>query len=344
MEIALEPIDRINGISQTQKLELQEIDINFLIDFFLGTPENIASKSNFSLENIENWRSAALLLQMNQLTPIMAEALVKNRIFEFEELAETNLQKLQEILSEFIEEESPLEFLSNLKVEACKLFYSGLIQGQILDSEGNPISNVEVNLGNHSTYSNDLGIWRLNGIQTKHVALFFSKENFQTLMIGEVSVDSDMFSTELLITELQSGISKPIILDEYLGDDLPFLDQYAIKEDIRTEEDLRSNDILKVSWHYKNGDIKLVSIFQSLRNNEIILHCFRVPPTRIDSDCLLQSTWEFKNTELVKSDIPESALIIMKQLHKNIKKNVSEVNIENFDPFTTPFSVKLTQI
>lgn len=348
MNICTTPVSEIEGIGPATAGSLSELGIDYLNDFLRNTPPFLASQSDFSLEKFEEWRSSALLLELEGMDKQLAEALVEDGVVDPEHLSILNLDELSEMVSLALADDRVDEIpgsaqLAALQVKAARFTYGRQVQGRVIDEQGMPIEGAEVKLAGNSTLSNSKGYWRVTGINPiGNVRVLAIKEGHVSYLLDDVIPEGDLYSLELLEIVMSAGVSEAIVLDEYLGDDLGLLDDYVIDEVNRDEEELREGDLFKVSYHYVNGDIKFTSMFLAMSNEYLQVFCFRVAGQYFDSPPELYTYWKVQNGQVVPSDVTDGSLLISKAIFKErARRPESTGRLTLVEAMGTPFSVKI---
>ncbi len=314
-------IASIEGIGANRKAGLEDAGVHFVCDLLLASPTALSAATNLSMIRIESWRTAALFLELDCMNAQWAEALVYKKVFDLEQLGEMSLEKLNSLFSQAAEEniihEVPdTETLSTMKVEATRHHFSAQLQGIVVDDAGDPIADVLISCGFREVTSNAKGFWKMTGLSfTGSPSIFASKEGYITHYTERALMDVDVWSTDLLTLQMAPGNSTPLTWDEYLGDKLPSLVTFKAKQIILRFDELRSRDIIKVTETYKNGDIKLISIFRSMTNHQLNIHCYRMLPNLFGEDPVIGSYWCKRSTGLQPLGLGDESVLMLKRLH-----------------------------
>lgn len=315
------PIDSIEGIGPARKAELEAVGIHYVCELLLVSPSAIASSSDLSMEMIEDWRKAALFLELGSMNTQWAEALVDGNVYDLKHLGDLSMEELNAIFAQAIEDqlinEAPdSETLIAMKIEATKHHYGAQLQGLVTDEAGNALENVHIAVGKQETETNSKGLWKMTEfVYSNSPPLFARKEGFKTNLTSAAPLDVDDWSTDLLTIELEAGLSEALFWDEYRGDELPPLVGYRAKQLILGIEDLRPRDIMKVTEYYKDGDIKLISIFRSMTNNQLNILCYRLAPGLFIEEPEVDSYWCQRSTGLTPLGLGDESVLVLKKMH-----------------------------
>lgn len=316
-------IDHIEGIGPARKVDLEGAGVHFVCELLLIPPIALATQTGISMEQIQDWRTAALFLELDSMNAQWAEALTRNKSYDLEHLAHMSLEDLSEVFTQALEDniinEVPdLEAMAAMKMEASKHHFGTQIQGVVTDESMEPIEGALISCGNHEAISNAKGLWKISGLAHNESPLvFIRKEGFATHYIEDIFMDVDVWSTELTSTVLAEGSSEALIWDEYNGDDLPPLTSYKTKQLILGVDDIRVRDIIKVTELYKDGDIKTISIFRSMTDNQLNIHCYRIAADAFNGDPAIGSYWTKRGTGLQPMGLGDESVLALRQLHNN---------------------------
>lgn len=315
------PIEHIEGIGPARKADLEAAGVHFVCELLFIPPIALASATGLSLERIEDWRTAALILELDSMNAQWAEALVRNKVYDLEQISDLSLEKLSEKFAQAVEDnlinEVPdTETMSTMKVEAAKHHYASQLQGIITDESGEPVEGASISCGYIEAVSNSKGLWKISGLSfSDSPPVFIRKEGFNTQHLEEVSLDTDIWSTDLISTVLVEGTSEALVWDEYKGDTLPPLISYKAKQLILGEEDIRLRDILKITELYKDGDIKTISIFRSMTDNQLNIHCYRIAADSFNGAPEIGTYWAKRSTGLQPLGLGDESVLMLRKLH-----------------------------
>lgn len=321
MDTSTLTIDGIEGIGPARRADLEAIGIHYVCDLLLTPPIAIASSTDLSMEMIEGWRTAALFLELDSMSTQWAEALVHGKLYDNEQLGKMSLEKLASLFAQAVEDnlinEIPdIETMASIKVEATKHHYCSQLQGWVLDESEQPIEGVTITCGRKEVVSNSKGFWKMSGLSfSDNPPLFARKDGYRTYYVENAQLDLDDWSTDLIQIQLIPGTSNPLVWDEYKGDQLPPLVSYKLKQLILGVEDIRIRDILKVTESYVNGDLKTISIFRSMNENQLNIHCYRISPEHFGETPEIGSYWCKRSSGLQPLGLGDESVLILRQLH-----------------------------
>lgn len=321
MDTTTLPITHIEGIGPGRKTVLDEAGVHYVCDLLLTPPPTLSSVTGIPIKSIEHWRTAALFLELDSMNAQWAEALVHERVYDLEHLGEISLEELRALFARavgtnLINEGPDTETLASIKVEATRHHYSAQVQGIVMDESESPIEGVQITCGFREILTNAKGFWKMTGLSfTGNPSILAKKEGHITHYTERAPLDVDVWSMDLLHIQMDRGVSEPITWDEYNGDQLPPLVSYKVKQIILGIEKVRTRDILKITETYKNGDIKLISIFRSMTDNQLNIHCYRISPEVFLEDPEMGTLWCRQNTRLKPLGLGEESILVLKKLH-----------------------------
>lgn len=314
-------INTIEGIGEIRKADFNMAGIHYVCDLLLTPPSILSATTHLSVVSIEKWRTAALLLELDCMNAQWAEALVRNGVFDLEQIGHLSLDELNVLFAKAVQDhlitEVPdMETLSTMKVEATRHHYSSQVQGLVVDESGSPIEGVHISCGHRDAESNGKGFWKITGLSfSDRPSVFARKEGYTTQYLAHAPLDIDVWSTAMLTLQLIQGASGPLSWDEYKGDKLPSLVSFKAKQIILGVEDVRPRDIMKVTEIYKNGDIKLMSIFRSMTDDQLNIHCYRISPELFTEDPVPGSYWRKRRGRLEPLGLGDESVLMLKKLH-----------------------------
>ena len=99
----------------------------------------------------------------------------------------------------------------------------------------------------------------------------------------------------MIRTLKEAGAAEPITYDEWESDALPNLQGYGWHED-RLSEGPRNREWFLLQHFYANGwEAKLVSIFRTYREGELILRTHRLPRDELGGGATLGTLYRFQD-------------------------------------------------
>ena len=297
------PVTQIEGIGPATARLLAHHHVQFAFDLVLVNPEALHSVVSrlASLNECQKWIQAAHLLQVEEVTPQWAEALVEGGVTTVEMLALANLDDLVSLFDRA--EQSGLipgvpQFTQIAKMvrDATAIFYTASVSGRVVDSTGKGIEGAKVEIKLATAYTNENGYFRVLKVPLGgSPMLIISHDDFETRVVSNLSVvyDDNIIALQTHIlsprpTE-EANDSSPALapseLDELLGDTLPPASAgLELKTERQAGVDPRVGDILMLHKLYKRSpDAMLQSRFRSFRDGKIIIRTYKVPVNSLPS-------------------------------------------------------------
>ncbi len=144
-DIHLHLVDVIEGIGRRIGTILEENDVFTLVDLIRIPVSHLHAhvRAKSSIEQVEQWVSMAGLLQVRDLDPQTAEALVRANIHSLQMLYFQSIPRLTKILKEAKDEGVipsviDTETVANIRTDAAALYFSGTLLGRKGASLANP--------------------------------------------------------------------------------------------------------------------------------------------------------------------------------------------------------------
>ena len=293
-----------------------------MADLLLSPPAALAQQTGLGVEQLEAWRSAALFLELPGMNAQWAEALVRGGITGMEMLMDTGDEALAGCFSSArtagtIPDEPDADTRMQLRLEATRHQFGARVHGRCVDADGVPVEGVEVSLGDRSTTSNAQGYWLFHSLDLGgSFTVFLRKEGFARRALNDLPAFRDALVIDLPVMVLEAGSDTPIAFDEYAGDTLPPLDSYHPRQVIAGPEALRQHDLLKVTRHYTNGDVKLISLFLGTEDQHLNIRCFRLAGGVFRAVPPLGTYYLFVGRQLQRVDMGEESEYLMKAIHR----------------------------
>jgi len=301
------PVTDIQGIGQKTADALKGHDVRFALDLVRVKPDalhGVLSKLA-SRDECAAWIQAAHLLQVDEVTPQFAEALVGGDVTTVEMLAGADISNLEALFAQAVQASTipaapGAAQLTEMVRDATAIHYTGSVTGTVLDGDGKPIDGAKVEIGLQTGHTNPAGRYRVLRVPVQAAGmLVISHDDFETLAIDDPALAHD---DEVLVTATHTLIRKPASsgdddtassaaaataaeLDELLGDLLPPASAgLELKVERQPGQDPRVGDILMVHKLYKRKpDALLQSRFRALKGGKIIIRTYRVPLSALPS-------------------------------------------------------------
>lgn len=245
-----------------------------------------------SLDEARQWQDAAYLLQIRQMTPQWAEALVASGVRSLETLLERPLDLLSSVFASAaaaatIPQPPEVDDLFAIVKDAAQVRFSGVATVTVLGPLGGPIAGASVSVGNVTQTTDARGRCRLLRIAPATAnALRVRCDGYAALdeQPYAVTYDDRCIGTSFrTLTPLAPGVNETVVrLDEFDGDSVPALSGARVVTETFLEEELRDGDVLRVTeLLVREPTATLVSMFRAYEPGTLIVRRVRVPIARL---------------------------------------------------------------
>jgi hypothetical protein len=164
---ATEPVESIEGIGPVAAEALNSVGVFAVFDLLRTTAERLHPPvaEMASLDKVKAWRAMASLLQVDEVSPQWAEALVGAAVTTMEDLNDKTLEQLSEVFraakgAGTIPAVPTPSQLAAMMADAAVLRYTGALIGTVMDADGGRAAGARVHLGNRETTADDRGRFR----------------------------------------------------------------------------------------------------------------------------------------------------------------------------------------
>ncbi len=327
------PVTEIQGIGPVTADLLKHQGVEFVLELVRVRADQLHAvlDSVASYQECKNWIHVAHLLQVSEVTPQWAEALVAHDLKTVEMLARSDFDDLKSIFNQALQINmipgKPTDLqLAEMVRDATVIYYTGSITGTVLDHIGAGLADAKVEVGLNTTYTNANGHFRVLRIPLNTTpVVIISHENFLHHVADEPKIikDDEVIVSEKYALAKLSDSSEPAssnqqILDEFNGVQLP---PTSAGLELTTErqqgQQLRVGDILMVHKFYKNGlDVMLQSRFRCLKNGRIVIKTYRVPVSILPDGVQLKDHVEQRTSGLRLVNLTPARLARRKALRR----------------------------
>ncbi|TYP75000.1 DUF4332 domain-containing protein [Aquimarina intermedia] len=282
-------IERIEGIGEVYAQALKENFIHTIRDLLFYQPAAIQRMvgNNATIDEASSWRAMAVLIQVNELTPQYAEALVRRNVSTIENVSNKKLGELETLFSEAESERLIPAVPTSAEItemisDAVKLEHTGSYFGILSNSDLEPIENATLRLGNRSAMTDKYGRFMINKIPLGHNSSIYTfHDDYDNYVIQNPSLklDQEVFAVhQVTVDDLEVARE----LDEYYGDVLPYQSRPAFTTKHHTQEQIRAYDIFFIQDFYDDGEtVKLGSVNKAFIDGKIVVRTYRVALSEI---------------------------------------------------------------
>lgn len=318
-------ISVIEGIGSVTADLLAKIGVVTLHDLLQRREKDVhaAVRSHASKKQVHSWRQMTVLLQIAEMTPQWAEALVRGGINTIDELLASSYDELQELFQKSKDERIIPSIPSNnslaaMLTDAAVMRNTGNLTGRVEHLTGQPVTSAEVNVGRVATETDTNGRFRLLRIPLiGRPPLIINHPEYKTLVVDSlpICINAEVinvlsFKLQPLSEESEEPVEQVKRLSELDGDVLPQIQGHRVRS-VRLEADqLRDHDLLMVRYFYKRTeDVGLVSRLKAYEDGEIIVHTFRLRKSHFSAEVELGDHFVVKNGELVNAEMDNLGLL-----------------------------------
>jgi hypothetical protein len=344
------PVTAIEGIGAATAKALETVKVYAVFDLLRGRIETIhaAVKSLASQTQVESWRAMASLLQVAEVTPQWAEALVQSGVSTIERLFRKSLSELQTGFAQALEQglipDVPAsDQLAAMLKDAAVLQHSGTLTGTLRDAEGKPVAGAQIHYGDLTQESDERGRFRLLRLPLGvNLPLYLSHPDYLSRSIDSpvVMQDVNALGGQIFILEKRSAgeaspQAAPQRLSELRGDSLPVGRGQRVKTEALAPGKLRPMDILKLQKFYESApDAQLVSRLKSFAGGELLVHTVRVERSKLPPSAKPGDHFRVANGELTAVRMDADKLQRYKiRLRLNLKRRMRQrpKSLESFN-------------
>lgn len=315
----LTPVSAVEGIGPATAAALSQAGVWTVLDLLRVRFDAVhdAVRSVASTADVRSWRRMALLLQVAEMTPQWAEALVKSKIDTIDALARKSLDEIAEPMRQakeagVIPDQPTAAQIAEMLKDAAVIRHTGVLAGTVFDPEWQPLPGATIEAGPARTASDAHGHFRLFRIPLgKKISLRISHPGHEALLVEAPRLATDPAVVGGQAFQMTApGAETPAsgILSELDGDEVPATYRRTRQVALAPEE-LREGDVLVVREFYSSApDVQLVSKLKAYRDGELLVYTVRLPRSRLPGGVHLKDQLRVVHGELVRADISPAQL------------------------------------
>ena len=326
----LTPVSAIEGIGPATAVALAHVGVWTVLDLVRVRFDVLhgAVRTLASTAEVRSWRRMALLLQVAEMTPQWAEALVKKKVEGIDELSHQRLDEVDALMRQakedgVIHDPPTTAQIAEMLKDAAVLCHTGVLVGTVVDSERHPLPGALIKVGPGQSESDAHGHFRVFRIPLgKRIPLQISHADHETLLVEQprIATDAGVIGGQTFRLEPRSSEpAAPGVLSELDGDVLPATYRKALQVPLAPDA-LREGDVLVVGLFYSSApDVQLVSRLKAHRDGDLLVYTVRLPLSRLPSGVQLKDQFRVVHGELVRVAI-SSAQLRRHKLRLRLKK------------------------
>lgn len=311
MGIAIDtPVSTIEGIGPAIATALGGAGVYTVCDLLRVSLATLhaAISSLASEDEVRAWRRMAALMQVAEVTPQWAEALVRGGIDAIDELHRKSLDELHTLFRDAVEHgiapSAPeLPQIAEMLKDAGVLQYTGALLGTVVGPAGQPVANAELRISGRDHQTDERGRFRIVRIPLgRSWPLRIKHADFATLYVEapHIAVDSSVMAGSVFtLVEASSEPATPMMLSELAGDPQPASWDRARQVTLEPAQ-LREGDLLLLRQLYQSApEAGLVSLLRSWQDGDLLVHTLRMPVSVLPAGAKLNDQFRVVGGALV---------------------------------------------
>ena len=289
------PVSDIEGIGPVTAQVLASAGIRTVFDL-LHVPESIltgAVSTVATAADVRAWLSAALLLQVDRMTPQWAQALVAAGVDSLGEIYRKRLDALEVIFaaarnSGAIPEVPSAVAIAAMMADAAILAHTGTLAGSVVDgTAGAAVGGARVYAGGASTQSDDRGRFRLTRVPlAPGVRLRIEHPDHPPLEVANPRIVADPEAIALRLYRLPAATGDTATappLSELAGDAIPLGPGTPFREKVVGADSFASDDLLRIV-EVTPDDVAVVSLLRGYEDGSVVVRKARLPRSVVQGD------------------------------------------------------------
>lgn len=303
------PVAAVEGIGPATAARLAEAGIHTVCDLLRVNRSQVlqAVGSLASEDEVTSWRRMAALMQVAEVTPQWAEALVRGGIDAIDELHRQRLDHLDAVFREAVDRGTvpgapALPLVAEMLKDAGVLRFTGAMIGTVLGAAGQGLANATLRIVGREHRTDDRGRFRILRIPLgSSWPLHIEHPDFATLTVEAPAIAADSTVVGGSVFTLQAATAAPSpqpVLSELAGDALPAWDRARSVALVPPE--LREGDVLQFRQLYASApEAGLVSLLKAWQDGELLVFTLRVPLSVVPAGAKLNDQFRVEQGALV---------------------------------------------
>jgi hypothetical protein len=284
------PVTVIEGIGPALAARLRPAGVSSVLDLLRVSPTLLASLLGGpnAQERILRWRAMATLMQVEEIGPQWAEALVRGGVPTLDALASRGVSQLSALFQAAVQQNiiptaPDVDTLGAMKADAAILTHTGSLSGRVTEPEGEPLAGAAVQLGYLRESTGESGRFRLLRIPLHWRApLLITCPGFQTVGIEQPAIQGDaghLLQQPFTLEPVAGDDSPPDpILSQLAGDTLPEIRGQPVRAERIDPPELQENDLLILQRFFqRTPDVELSSRLRDYQAGRIRVRTYKLP-------------------------------------------------------------------
>ncbi|MEO8531402.1 MAG: carboxypeptidase-like regulatory domain-containing protein, partial [Deltaproteobacteria bacterium] len=295
------PIDQVPGLSVATALAMNAKGVFMTADLLRSDRVGLASATRQSVVEIRNFQTFAQFLEIDHVTPEIAEALMRAGIDRLDEFTQKTLGALSVALQNLTPPPSDDDIVKSL-LSARRLQFTGVINGTVVTTHDAPLDGAIASAGGQTVTTDARGRFRIIGLrceQTYTVSLSHASKRAKLFNRIAAHPSSALIGRQFRLTGRPAPLAR---LSAMTGDALPPLGSAPITTESR-HEPLDVHDRYVLAEFYANGDGKLGSLFLDFDDGRFVVRTYRVLKADLPTGAKLNDRMVLTNGKLKRAAI-----------------------------------------
>jgi hypothetical protein len=310
MPYTMHAIETIDGIGKARGQALREQGISTTEDLVnmdeVALRLKVARIPRFPEDSLPDFMAMATFLQLPGVDDEIAEALVEAGYNSLDDLvmphAGTILSRLEEIAAAGILREAvTLAQVGNWQKEAVRLTLTGVLAGRVLgngevESDPQPLANVEVLTTDRSAVTNAEGRFWLPGVPIGDRTMHLRREGYQTLRLP---VAVDWGRPPRMELRLVPGVDNEVVVEESSGG---WIREFGVEDEIVFVDmdagQLVDGEPLTLRYRYRDGKVRLQTVNRTRRNHQLLVGRLQFPAGSIPDRAPIEEVFLWRDGRL----------------------------------------------
>lgn len=323
----------IEGVGKKYERTLAKSGVTTLRDLLSIQPERVhALYPVLTLQSLREWRAAAWLLTLDDMTPDLAECLVAAGIMSVSQLADAGLQTLERAVKtgeekHQIAEPPSIYKLAALQRDAGRHRTDTVVLGFLHDvADGKIIETGSARVGNRTSQVGPDGVFLITGVHPGPNVLVLDADGYPELRFGVMSTSGRVTGPiKFKLQKLEkTPDAKP--LREHAGAEIQITGDSRIRRKTIGLDGLPDDTWLRYHQDYADGSVKLLHVHRTRVGRDVFTERVKLLRDEVPKDAKVGTMLHWKDAALHVSD-----------------KTRKEIALDHFKKFSPPFEITSTR-